>query len=58
MWPSGAVNYFIRSTLTVGKDMRDFLSDFNSMEGNSRSNSVECNSDSNSNSNDGSSGAN
>ena len=33
---------------TVDKDMRDFVSDFNSMESNSESNSVERNSDSNS----------
>ena len=30
--------------------MRDLISDFNSMEGNSESNSVKCNSESNSNS--------
>ena len=32
----------------VGKDMKDFVLDFNSMEDNSEFNSVECNSDSNS----------
>ena len=30
MWPHGIVNYFVPSTSTVDKDMRDLVSDFNS----------------------------